>query len=91
MGTLRQIIMVDYGQLKPVFLKVAWISRLVEGQSAVKRDRHGFWSCKLGEVDNSTTRNPFGYPSQVSPVFFMCDTRNPSGGWCSPTNQGVDK
>ena len=56
-GTLQQILMVDYGQLKPVIMKVAWVPQLVEGQSAVKRDRHGFWMCKLGVVDNSATRN----------------------------------
>ena len=76
-GTLRQIVMVDYDQLKPELMKVAWVPRTVEGKSAVRKDRHGFWMCKLGEVDNSLTRNPFLYPSQVSPVFFMSDAQNP--------------
>ena len=65
--------MVDYEQLKLVVMKVRWVPRLVEGQCAVKRDRHGFWTCKLDVIKNSRTRNAYVYPGQVSPVFFMND------------------
>ena len=34
----------------------------------MKRDRHGFWMSRLGEVDNSLIRNLFVFPGQVMPV-----------------------
>ena len=56
-GTLRQILMVDYWQLKLVVMKVGWVPRFVEGHSTIKRNRHGFWTCKLDLVENSKRRN----------------------------------
>lgn len=76
-GILRQILMVDYTVLKPVLMKASWVSHVVEGRSAIKRDRHGFWTCRLGRKEDPAIKNPYVYPSHVSQVFFMGDQRNP--------------
>ena len=72
-GTLKQIIMVDYGLLKPVLMNVSWVKQVVDGRRTVKKDRHGFWTCKLNEREDPTIHNPYVYPKLVTQVFFMSD------------------
>ena len=70
---LKQILMVDYGKLKPVFMEALWVKRVSQGQNNIKKDQYGFWTCKLQECEDPTLRNPYIFPSHNAQVFFMND------------------
>ena len=72
-GILKQIVMMDYGELKPVLMKVSWVKHTNQGERTIKKDRHGFWRCKLDEREHPTTKKPFIFLSHVAQVFFMSD------------------
>ena len=50
----------------------------VEGRSTIKKDRHGFWTCKLNEKEDFCLQNPYVYPRLVSQVCFMSEKLNQS-------------
>ena len=56
-GILKQVVMVDYGDLKPVLMKVSWVKHTRQGQRMIKKDRHGFWMYKLDEREDPIAKN----------------------------------
>ena len=75
-GVLRELLMVEYGALKPVVMKVSWIKHREEGRRTIKRDPHGFWMARIDSMDLVYHENPFVFPEHVSQVFFMDDARD---------------
>ena len=76
-GILKQVLMLDYGDLKLVMMKVSWVKHTRQGQSMIKKDRHGFWMCKLDEREDLAAKNQFIFPSHVAQVFFISDQSSP--------------
>ena len=77
-GVLKDILMVDYGPLKSVVMKVSWVKHRNEGSSTIKKDRHGFWIAKLDAKDLGGDYNQYVFPKHVIQVFFTDDQRDPA-------------
>ena len=77
-GVLKDILMVDYGLLKPVVLKVSWVKHRDEGRRSIRRDGHGFLMARLDRRDTTHLHNQYVFPKHVSQIFFMDDSRDSS-------------
>ena len=75
-GILRDIILVCYGDLSCVLLEGSWIKPRDQGRAVIKRDTYGFWTVLFNARDTQN-ENPYVYPSTISQVFFMADSRHP--------------
>ena len=77
-GILKDILMVDYGALKLVVMRVSWVKHGNEGWSTIRKDCHDFWMAKLDCKDLGKHYNQYVFPKHVSQVFFMDDRRDPT-------------
>lgn len=77
-GILRQIFLVYFGSLTVVVLKVSWIKQTDQGRRAIKRDNLGFWSVLFSAREDSSRKNPFVLPANVTQCFFVDDQRDPN-------------
>ena len=68
----------DVSGLYNVLMKVSWVKQSAQGQITIRKDRHGFWICKLNEREDSRIENPYVFPTHVSQVFFIQDSRDPT-------------
>lgn len=75
-GIIRDIILVNYGDVSCVLLEGSWIKSRDQGRSVIKRDQYGFWTV-LYNARDAPNENPYVYPAAISQVFFMEDPRNP--------------
>ena len=77
-ATLQQIVMVEYGLLRPILTKVSWMKHTAQGQCTIKNDRLDFCMCKLNKREDLAIENPYVFSIHVSQVFIMVDSRNPT-------------
>jgi len=66
-GVLKNILVLDYGNVKVVLMVASWVAKHTEEQPRLHRDSHGFW------LANMTTRprdisNPYLLPALASQV-----------------------
>lgn len=73
-GILKGIYHVSFSGWNIVFLKAECVK-----QDHLKKDRMGFWSCKLDVREDRRRMNPFMLPVNVEQVFFIEDVLSP--GW----------
>ena len=48
-----------------------------QGHRTIKKEQHGFWTCKLDKRKDPITKNPFVFPSRVVQVLFVSDQSSP--------------
>lgn len=77
-GVLKDIWVLNYGNLNIVLMVVSWVAKHTETQPRIRRDVHGFWLANMAVRPRDTT-NPYILPalaSQVPPTcqpqFFHC-------------------
>ena len=73
-GIVKGIFRVSFSGWNIVFLKAEWVK-----QDMLKKDRLGFWSCRLDIREDHRRINPFILPVNVEQIFFMEDVLCP--GW----------
>ena len=76
-GVLKQILVVDYGPLKPVVMRAEWMKHMDEGRRTMQKDSHGFWTMLLKSKEDVLVHNPYVFPKLVSQLLFMDDANNP--------------
>lgn len=71
LGIPRQIFLVYFGSLTAVVFKVSWIKPTHQGRCAIKRDNLGFWLVSFSAREDSSRKNSFVLPANVSQCFFV--------------------
>lgn len=66
-GTLRDILVFDYGDVNVVLMVVSWVAKDTEMQPRLQRDSHGFWIANL-DARPRCNAHPYILPSQASQV-----------------------
>ena len=77
-GILRSIILVTYLGLNCVVMEGSWIKSRDQGRRVVKKDPFGFWTVQYQSRERRAKDNPYVYPANVSQVFFIEDSIDPS-------------
>ena len=73
-GVLKQIYRVLFSGWSMVVMKADWVKR-----EMLRRDRMGFWTCKLDVREERRQMNPYILPMNAEQVFFLEDVITP--GW----------
>lgn len=66
-GTLKDILVFNYGSLNLVLMAVSWLTEHTEEQPRLRRDAHGFWLANMAAMPRCTL-NPYILPSLASQV-----------------------
>lgn len=71
-GTLKDILVLNYGTLNRVLMAVSWLTEHTELQPRLRRDAHGFWLANMAAIPRSS-QDPYILPSLASQVqIFFC-------------------
>lgn len=76
-GILQDIIMVSFGPLNVIVMKVCWLKHTHEGRRSIKKDAHGFWTVLFTAREDPLACNSYIFPCSATQVFFVNDTRDP--------------
>ena len=71
-GTLKDILVFNYGNSNLVLMAVSWLTEHTELQPRLRRDAHGFWLANMTAMPRCT-QDPYILPSlatQVGNLFF---------------------
>ena len=71
-GVLKGLYRVSFSGWDIVVMKVEWV-----GQESIRKDRMGFWTCKLDARGGRSRINPYILPVNAEQVFFMEDVLTP--------------
>ena len=71
-GVVKGIYRVSFSGWNIVVMKVEWVN-----QESLRKDRMGFWMCKLGVRGGRGRINPYILPLNAEEVFFMEDVVTP--------------
>jgi hypothetical protein len=66
-GVLKNILVLNYGNLNLVLMVVSWVSKHTEESPRLRRDPHGFWLANMAARPRDTT-NPYILPVLASQV-----------------------
>ena len=66
-GTLRDILVLNYTNTHVVLMVVSWLTRDTELQPRLRRDAHGFWLANMAAMPRCSL-NPYILPSLASQV-----------------------
>jgi hypothetical protein len=77
-GVLKDILMVSFGALTTVVMKVSWIKHSVSGRQTIKQDPGGFWTVSFGTMEDSNRVSPYIYPASCTQVYFVDDAVDPN-------------
>ena len=71
-GTLKDILVFNYGSMHIVLMAVSWLTEHTELQPRLRRDAHGFWLANMAALPRSS-HDPYILPSMASQVgkFFV--------------------
>ena len=75
-GTLKDILVFNYGETNLVLMVVSWVSEHSESQPRMHRDPHGCWLANMSAMPRCN-KNPYILPALASQV--------PRRGWVSHT------
>lgn len=73
-GVVKKIYRVLFSGWSMIIMKAEWVKR-----DMLRRDRMGFWTCKLDSREDRKRLNPYILPLNVEQIFFMEDVITP--GW----------
>jgi hypothetical protein len=77
-GVLKDIMMVSFGTLTTVVMKVSWIKHNVHGRQTIKQDVAGFWTICFGVREEANRVSPYIYPATYMQVCFVDDAIDPT-------------
>ena len=66
-GVLKDILVLNYGDLNVVLMVVSWVAKHSEMQPRLCRDAHGFWLANMAAVPRDV-RTPYLLPALASQV-----------------------
>ena len=66
-GTLQDILVLDYGNTNTVLMVVSWLAKDTELQPRLRRDLHGFWLANMAAVPRCN-KDPYILPSLATQV-----------------------
>lgn len=69
-GVLKNIMVVNYGNLSIVLMVVSWVAQHTDERPRLRRDPHGFWLANLSARPRDTS-NPFILPALASQVNYV--------------------
>lgn len=65
-GSLEDILMVSFGPLKCVVMRVSWLKHVHEGRRTIKKDADGFWTVYFSAREERTSRSLYIFPHNVT-------------------------
>ena len=66
-GTLKDILVLDYARIHVVLMKVSWVAPHTDLQPRLRRDGHGFWLANMAATPRCLN-DPYILPSLASQV-----------------------
>ena len=66
-GTLKDILVLNYGNTNIVLMVVSWLAKDTELQPRLRRDLHGFWLANMAAVPRCNS-DPYILPSLATQV-----------------------
>lgn len=78
-GTLKDILVLNYANLNVVLMVVSWVSKHTELNPRLRRDSHGFWLANLAATPRCT-KDPYILPELASQVAPICTKPCPCVG-----------
>jgi hypothetical protein len=70
-GTLKDILVLNYANTNLVLMVVSWVSKHTELQPRLRRDSHGFWLANMGAMPRCN-KDPYILPALASQVRILC-------------------
>jgi hypothetical protein len=70
-GTLRDILVLNYTNLHVVLMAVSWLTKDTDLQPRLRQDAHGFWLANMAAMPRCS-QNPYILPSLASQVALLC-------------------
>lgn len=68
-GVLKNILVLNYGNLNIVLMVVSWVAKHTDGQPRLRRDAHGFWLANMSARPRDTAY-PYLLPALASQVHY---------------------